>query len=74
MRFQDIENTRKEIFQRLRGKSFWIWDKKQHEQQDQQQPRMIIIPELPHNPVHRHQATIPTAIAIGYVRLAKSIL
>ena len=54
MRFQDIENTRKEIFQRLRGKSFWIWDKKQHEQQDQQQPRMIIIPELPHNPVHRH--------------------
>jgi hypothetical protein len=24
------ENTRKELFERLQGKPFWIWDKQQH--------------------------------------------
>jgi hypothetical protein len=28
------ENTRKEIFQRLQGKPFWIWDKQQHKLED----------------------------------------
>jgi hypothetical protein len=28
------ENTRKELFQRLQGKLFWIWDKQQHKQED----------------------------------------
>jgi hypothetical protein len=28
------ENTRKELFQRLQGKPFWIWDKQQHTQED----------------------------------------
>jgi hypothetical protein len=31
---QQQENTRKELFQRLQGKPFWIWDKQQHKQQD----------------------------------------
>jgi hypothetical protein len=31
---QEQENTRKELFQRLQGKSFWIWDKHQHKQED----------------------------------------
>ena len=28
------ENTRKELFQRLQGKPFWIWDKQQHKLED----------------------------------------
>jgi hypothetical protein len=28
------QNTRKELFQRLQGKPFWIWDKQQHKQED----------------------------------------
>jgi hypothetical protein len=28
------ENTRKDLFQRLQGKSFWIWDKQQHKLED----------------------------------------
>jgi hypothetical protein len=28
------ENIRKELFQRLQGKPFWIWDKQQHKQED----------------------------------------
>jgi hypothetical protein len=28
------ENTRKELFQRLLNKPFWIWDKQQHKQED----------------------------------------
>jgi hypothetical protein len=28
------ENTRKELFQRLHGKPFWIWDKQQHKKED----------------------------------------
>jgi hypothetical protein len=28
------ENTRKEIFQRLQGKPFWIWDQQQHKLED----------------------------------------
>jgi hypothetical protein len=28
------ENTRKELFQRLKDKPFWIWDKQQHKQDD----------------------------------------
>jgi hypothetical protein len=31
---QQKENTRKELFQRLQGKPFWIWDKQQHKQED----------------------------------------
>jgi hypothetical protein len=31
---QQQENTRKELFQRLQDKPFWIWDKQQHKQQD----------------------------------------
>ena len=28
------ENTRKELFQRLQGKPFWIWNKQQHKLED----------------------------------------
>ena len=28
------ENTRKDLFQRLQGKPFWIWDKQQHKLED----------------------------------------
>ena len=28
------ENIRKEVFQRLQDKLFWIWDKQQHKQED----------------------------------------
>jgi hypothetical protein len=28
------ENTRKELFQRLQGKLFWIWDVEKHKQED----------------------------------------
>jgi hypothetical protein len=28
------ENTRKELFERLQGKPFWIWDKQQHKLED----------------------------------------
>ena len=28
------ENARKELFQRLHDKPFWIWDKQQHKQED----------------------------------------
>jgi hypothetical protein len=28
------ENTRKELFQRLQGKPFWIWDNAEHKQGD----------------------------------------
>jgi Terminase RNaseH-like domain len=28
------DNIRKELFQRLQGKPFWIWDKQQHKQED----------------------------------------
>jgi hypothetical protein len=28
------ENTRKELFQRLQDKPFWIWDKEQHKEED----------------------------------------
>jgi hypothetical protein len=31
---QQRENTRKELFQRLQDKPFWIWDKQQHKQED----------------------------------------
>jgi hypothetical protein len=31
---QQRENTRKELFQRLQDKPFWIWDKEQHKQED----------------------------------------
>jgi hypothetical protein len=31
---QQQENTRKELFQRLQGKPFWIWDKQQHKLED----------------------------------------
>jgi aromatic ring-cleaving dioxygenase len=31
---QQQESTRKELFQALQGKPFWIWDKQQHKQQD----------------------------------------
>jgi hypothetical protein len=31
---QQQENTRKEPFERLQGKPFWIWDKQQHKQED----------------------------------------
>jgi hypothetical protein len=31
---QQKENTRKELFQRLQNKSFWIWNKEEHKQQD----------------------------------------
>jgi len=31
---QQAEGTRKELFTRLQGKPFWIWDKEQHKQQD----------------------------------------
>jgi hypothetical protein len=31
---QQKENTRKELFERLQGKSFWIWDKQQHKLKD----------------------------------------
>jgi hypothetical protein len=31
---QQHETTRKELFQRLQDKPFWIWDKQQHKQQD----------------------------------------
>src|SRR5919198_5855837 len=31
---QQKENSRKELFQRLQGKPFWIWDKKQHRLED----------------------------------------
>jgi hypothetical protein len=28
------DNIRKELFQRLQGKPFWIWDKQQHRSED----------------------------------------
>jgi hypothetical protein len=28
------ENTRKELFQRLQGKPFWIWNIEEHKQED----------------------------------------
>ena len=31
---QQAENSRKELFQRLQNKLFWIWDKQQHKQED----------------------------------------
>jgi hypothetical protein len=31
---QQKENLRKELFQKLYNKSFWIWDKQQHKQED----------------------------------------
>ena len=31
---QQAENTRKELFQRLQDKPFWIWDKEQHKVED----------------------------------------
>jgi hypothetical protein len=31
---QQKENTRKELFQRLQGKPFWIWDIEEHKQED----------------------------------------
>ncbi len=31
---QQKENTITELFQKLQDKSFWIWDKKQHNQED----------------------------------------
>ena len=31
---QQRENTRKELFQRLQDKPFWVWDKQQHKQED----------------------------------------
>ena len=31
---QQQENTRKELFQRLQDKPFWIWDKERHKQED----------------------------------------
>jgi hypothetical protein len=31
---QQKENTRKELFERLQGKPFWIWDKQHHKLED----------------------------------------
>ena len=31
---QQKENTRKELFQRLQNKPFWIWNIKEHKQED----------------------------------------
>jgi hypothetical protein len=31
---QQKENTSKELFQRLQGKPFWIWNVEEHEQED----------------------------------------
>jgi hypothetical protein len=31
---QQKEHTRKELFERLQGKPFWIWDQQQHKQED----------------------------------------
>jgi hypothetical protein len=31
---QQQQNIRKELFQRLQDKPFWIWDKQQHKQED----------------------------------------
>ena len=31
---QQKENTRKELFQRLQDKPFWIWNKEEHKQED----------------------------------------
>jgi hypothetical protein len=31
---QQRENTRKELFQKLQDKPFWVWDKQQHKQED----------------------------------------
>ena len=31
---QQREKTAKELFQRLQGKPFWIWDKQQHKEED----------------------------------------
>jgi hypothetical protein len=31
---QQQQNIRKELFQRLQGKAFWIWDKQQHKLED----------------------------------------
>jgi hypothetical protein len=28
------QNKRKELFQRLRGKPFWIWNAEEHKQED----------------------------------------
>jgi hypothetical protein len=28
------QNVRKELFQRLQNKPFWIWDKEEHKQED----------------------------------------
>jgi hypothetical protein len=31
---QQHENTRKELFRRLQGKPFWIWNIEEHKQED----------------------------------------
>jgi hypothetical protein len=31
---QKYENTRKELFQRLQNKPFWIWNVEEHKQED----------------------------------------
>jgi hypothetical protein len=31
---QQQDNIRKELFQRLHGKPFWVWDKQQHKLED----------------------------------------
>jgi hypothetical protein len=44
------QNTRKELFERLQGKPFWIWDKQQHRLEDIEQmmiATLIILLDYP---------------------------